>query len=312
VLTYYYLPLQSALAPAKLLLIFCLGGLAGLASLGIARGFELLTQAIGTEEWGLHFWGEVLRQFLQVAPVEEGIKLLAVLLVLGFLGRRNWLIPIRQSTVFLAAIAVALGFAAEENFVYLLNQTATGFSRLVGTPAHVFFSAGWGYALGMPVYRQAGTYKREWRSHLVSAWLGAVGYHALVNILAIAWHFPTWSWLVYGQFPLLLWLFWRTDRFWRKVQGQRLQSLVSAAHPLQQARQRGLAGLVLVLGGNALFFWFLLGNRLNLPIGRPAPPAFENSVRMRLAVIGTAQGAIAIGIYGYLRSQAYHRRRFKP
>jgi RsiW-degrading membrane proteinase PrsW (M82 family) len=312
VLTYYYLPLQSALAPAKLLLIFCFGGLSGLAALGIARGIELLAQMIFPGEGTLHFLGEVLRQLLQVAPLEEGSKFIAVLLVLGYLGRRNWLIPIQQNTVLLATIAIALGFAAEENFVYLFHHTGTVFSRVVGTPSHAFFSAAWGYALGMPIYRWSGTYKREWRSHLLTAWVGAVFYHALVNSLAIAWHFPVWAWLVYGQFPLILWLFWRTDRFWRQVQGQRPPSLISAATPLQRARQRGLALLILGLGGNALFFWFLLGNRLNVRVGRPAPLPLEQGVQVRLALLGGVQGAIAAGIYAYLRSQANHRRRFKP
>ncbi len=91
------------------------------------------------------FAGVMVRQLIEVGPIEEGCKLLAVLLPTYYLQRRY---RFRATSVFLFTIAVALGFTAEENWIYLFHGTGSIVERIISTPVHAMFSAPWGYALG--------------------------------------------------------------------------------------------------------------------------------------------------------------------
>lgn len=312
VLVCYYRPLRAALPRSKLLLLFLLGNLAGAAALGLQWGIEeLLNQVVNFNQLTQPLLGAALRQFLKVAPLEEGTKFVTVLWAVGYFGRRNWVVPTQPATTFIAATAIALGFAAEENLVYLWNGTASVFARLIGTPVHAFFSAPWGYALGVPMYQTFGIFRQQWRRRLLRAWGDAVVCHAVVNILSIAWSYPEPDrWLGYGLFPFLLWLLWRMDYYWRLAQGRSFLPLISGSTWQGRLWQRSLAGLALLLGGNAILGLFMLGNQLtalNLPLVlADSNSRFWKSV-VHWFILSLIQGTIAVGIYFYLRKSTVRR-----
>jgi len=74
---------------------------------------------------------------VEVGPLEEGSKLGGVVLF-------QWKPP---GTPVQYSSTIALGFSAEENWVYLANGTASILDRLIGTPVHALFSAPWGMPL---------------------------------------------------------------------------------------------------------------------------------------------------------------------
>jgi RsiW-degrading membrane proteinase PrsW (M82 family) len=312
VLVCYYRPLRAALPRWKLLLLFGIGNITGIAALGLEWGVEeLLQKFIDLNELTRPLLGAALRQFLEVAPIEEGTKLVTALWAIGYFGRRNWIVPVQPSTSFLATTAIALGFAAEENLVYLWNGTASIFARLVGTPVHAFFSAPWGYALGLPMYQTYGIFRKQWRNHLLRAWCNSVVCHAVVNILSDAWRYPEPDrWLGYGLFPFLLWLLWRMDYYWRLAQGQSSLKLISGNTWLERLGQYGLAGLAFLVGGNAILGLFMLGNQLSglnlVLLLSEANPRFWRTL-LNWVGISLIQLAMAIGIYYYLRKSSVRR-----
>ncbi|MBL8019241.1 MAG: PrsW family intramembrane metalloprotease [Leptospirales bacterium] len=87
-----------------------------------------------------------------VGPIEEIGKFLAVFLIA--LQRPDFK---NSSDGILLAICSALGFAAGENVLYMLNfGPAATLPRLVlGNLGHASFSAYWGYALGVALHENA-------------------------------------------------------------------------------------------------------------------------------------------------------------
>jgi RsiW-degrading membrane proteinase PrsW (M82 family) len=83
--------------------------------------------------------------FFVAAPIEQGLKVAAV----GPVWRsRHFAAPI-EGVAF--ASAAALGFVSAHDAVFLSAQPLTGANlarALLAPPAHVFFAAAWGYALG--------------------------------------------------------------------------------------------------------------------------------------------------------------------
>ena len=116
--------------------------LSGLVALGLEFGFEYLSSWLG---WYTQSLAEVaLRQLAVIDPIEEGCKLGGVLLFCQLSRRRDRFGPV---TIYMLAIAISLGFTAEENWIYLANDTASILDRAIGTPVHAMFAAPWGSAL---------------------------------------------------------------------------------------------------------------------------------------------------------------------
>ena len=305
-LLFYYHRRVKAKPLSQLLLCFGLGALSGLVALGLEWGFEHL--ASGLEYWDTRYLhGVALRQLLEVGPIEEGCKLAGVILFcqLPIIKRKA-----RSPGVFLFTIAIALGFTAQENVVYLLNGTASIIDRLIGTPVHAMFSAPWGYALAMHDLRNDFSTRRH-RGRLVNrklitrAWVNAVVCHALVNVFSSAWRYPPpLRFLSYLLFPFLLWLFWRMEGLWRRVQNQPPRILISGLTPIHRYWQLGLVLFALMLGGNTLFGFFLLTRTLNsLSLFHLLYPDVLWFVVSRL-LLNLIFGLVAWGIYRYLRRSA--------
>ena len=119
----------------------------------------------------------LIGNLLIVAPIEEGGKFLVV---------RRWAVrnPAFNEPLdgIIYAAAAALGFAALENFFYLLDKGA--WLVLVRGPlstlGHVLFSSFWGYALGMATIQ---TNPRAARRLVVNGLIYAILGHATFDIV---------------------------------------------------------------------------------------------------------------------------------
>ncbi len=319
-LVYYYRHVAVAPPLPKLLLLFVIGALSGFVALALEWGFEHLTSwVVNWEQITRSLPGVALRQLVEVGPIEEGSKLSGFVLISWYLfrwkrsavgryrslarSRRAHALALRPSSVFLSTTSVALGFAAEENWVYLSNGTASIFDRLIGTPVHALFSAPWGYALGVVIgstFHSSGN-----RSVVARAWLNAVICHALVNVLSSAWRYSQpLHFLSYGLFPFLLWMIWRMEGLLRRSQTKPPITLISGYTRIHRYWQRGLALFALALGGNAIFGIFLLARSLT-PLSHPVmfSPDLWWFIVSRF-VLNLIPGLIAWGIYRYLRHAA--------
>jgi RsiW-degrading membrane proteinase PrsW (M82 family) len=259
-LGFYYCRVQFAPSWLRLVLLFIFGAISGFAALGLEWVFETVANwVVNWQNTKYSLPGIILRQLVEVGPIEEGCKLLAVVVPTCVLQRKYRL---RPSTIFLFTIAVALGFAAEENWIYLFHGTASVLDRSIGTPVHAMFSAPWGYALGMYISSTMRLHRD--RKLIFKAWINSVICHALVNVLSSAWRYSTpIRFLSYGFFPFLLWMFWRMEQLLRKVQGKRPTILISGHTSQHRYWQRGLVIFALILGGNAIFGLFLLAKTLS-------------------------------------------------
>ncbi|MCC5617005.1 PrsW family intramembrane metalloprotease, partial [Nostoc sp. CHAB 5836] len=213
-LGYYYCRVPFAPPLLKLLMFFIIGAISGILALSLQWVFETVANSfVDWQQIKRSLSGIALRQLVEVGTIEESCKLAAVLIPTSYLQHRYRLL---QSTVFLFTIAVALGFTAEENWIYLFHDTASILDRIIGTPVHAMFSAPWGYALG--VYISSHTRLNRDKNFIFRAWLNSIICHALVNVLSTAWRYSLpLRFLSYGLFPFLLWMFWRLEQLLRKV-----------------------------------------------------------------------------------------------
>lgn len=306
-LTYYDRRISPTLPLSRLLLFFVFGALSGLVALGLEWGFEYLANSFG--DWDKitsSLAGVALRQLVEISPIEEGCKLGSVVLLQHWHRAANEYQRFklsRPSSVFLFTIAAALGFTAEENCVYFINSAASIFDRLIGTPVHALFAAPWGYALG--IASNTSINFGRYRGVIARAWLNSVICHALVNTLSIAWSYsPPLSYLSYGLFPFLLWLFWRLESLLRKVQRQPAIVLISGFSLIQRYWQKGLVVFALLLGGNAIFGLFLLVRNLDsMSLSQMFYPNVLWFIVSRF-LLNLIPGIIAWGIYRYLRNSS--------
>ncbi|AFY34138.1 PrsW family glutamic-type intramembrane protease [Calothrix sp. PCC 7507] len=306
-LSYYYYRVFTAPSLLRLLLLLVLGAISGFVALNLELGFETVANwIVDWQRWQRWLPGIALRQLLEIGPIEEGCKLVTVVAA-SYYYQRNY--RLRPSTVFLFTIAVALGFTAQENWIYLFYNTASILDRSIGTPVHAMFSAPWGYALGM--YICSHTRRHQYRHLLPGAWLNSVICHALVNVLSSAWRYPTpLNFCSYGLFPFLLWMFWRMEQLLQRVQGKFPVVLISGITPQQRYWERGLLLFALMLGGNAIFGLFLLARKLSpLSLSQLFYPDVLRFILSRF-FLNLVFAVVGWLIYRYLRRSA-QRKFFK-
>ena len=165
-LWFYYRRTPAAPPLLNLLVLFIIGAISGFLALGLESVMETIAnRVLDWQQIQRHFSGIVFRQILAIAPIEEGCKFLAVILPLCYLQRHYHL---RDTTVFLFTIAVALGFTAEESWIYLSHGTSSILERSIGTPVHGMFSAPWGYALAISISAR-GRFNQN-RNLIFTAW----------------------------------------------------------------------------------------------------------------------------------------------
>ncbi|MBD2515269.1 PrsW family intramembrane metalloprotease [Nostoc sp. FACHB-973] len=304
-LGYYYYRMPFAPPVFRLLMFFIIGAISGILALSLEWIFEsVVNSVVDWQQIKQSLPAIALRQLVEIGPIEEGCKLAAVVIPTYYLQRSYRLL---HSSVFLFTIAVALGFTAEENWIYLFHGTASILDRSIGTPVHAMFSAPWGYALG--IYISSKNRLNRDRKFIFPAWLNSVICHALVNVLSSAWRYSLpLRFLSYGLFPFLLWMFWRLEQLLRKVQGKPVITLIWERTPQRRYWQRSLVLFALLLGGNAIFGLFLLGRKIS-----PLSPLklFDTYILWFIVtrfLLNLFFGVLAWGIYQYLRHSA--RRRY--
>ncbi|MFN6515645.1 MAG: PrsW family intramembrane metalloprotease [Nostoc sp. CreGUA01] len=302
-LGYYYCRIPVAPPVYRVLMFFIFGAISGILALSLEWIFEIVANwIVNWHQMKRSLLGTALRQLVEIGPIEEGCKLAAVVVPI-YLQRRHGL-PL--SSVFLLTIAVALGFTAEENWIYLFHGTASIFERTIGTPVHAMFSAPWGYALGIYISSKTGLNRDK--KFIIKAWVNSVICHALVNLLSSAWGYSLpLRFLSYGLFPFLLWMFWRLEQLLRKVQRKPPIILVSGYTLQQRCWHRSLVLFALVLGGNAIFGLFLL-----VRVVSPLNPSkfFEPDILWFILsrfLLNLFFGVLAWRIYRYLRHTACRR-----
>ncbi|MBD2436944.1 PrsW family glutamic-type intramembrane protease [Nostoc sp. FACHB-110] len=301
-LGYYYRRVAFAPFYLRLLWFFVFGAISGVIALNLELGFETLVHSFVGWQHQRSLVGVTLRQLVEIGPIEEGCKLAAVVLPTIYLQRKYQL---RPSTVFLFTIAVALGFTAEENWIYFYRGTASFIDRTIGTPVHAMFSAPWGYALGF-YFSKNRNIPTPRPISIAKTFLNAIVCHALVNVLSIAWRYPEpLKLLSYSLFPFLLWMFWRLEQLLRKVQGQPPINLISARTPQHRYWQTGLVIFALMLGGNSIFGWFLLARVVSpLRVSQLLYPNVLQFIASRF-LLNLMFALVAWGIYLYLINLPY-------
>ncbi|MBW4676477.1 MAG: PrsW family intramembrane metalloprotease [Desmonostoc geniculatum HA4340-LM1] len=313
-LGYYYYRMPFAPPVFRLLMFFIIGAISGILALSLELIFESVANwildwqqikgCLTTSRCASGLPAIALRQLVEIGPIEEGCKLAAVVIPTYYLQRSYRLL---LSSVFLFTIAVALGFTAEENWIYLFHGTASILDRTIGTPVHAMFSAPWGYAFGIYISSKTGLNRDK--KFIIRAWLNSVICHALVNVLSSAWRYSLpLRFLSYGLFPFLLWMFWRLEKLLRKVQGKPPIIVISGHTPQQRYWHRSLVLFALVLGGNAIFGVFLLARTVSpLNPSRFFDPDILWFILTRF-LLNLFFGVLAWGVYRHLRHTA--RRRY--
>ena len=122
--------------------------------------------------------GAIKAGFLLIGPVEEFFKLLAVWIAVY--RTQNFREPIDG---IIYSTTAAIGFACVENVIYmLLLGPAAITSRIIfATPAHVMFSAMWGYSLGVARFEKDTELITIFKGYLLAVCLHG-GYNSLVAI----------------------------------------------------------------------------------------------------------------------------------
>ncbi|AFZ04375.1 PrsW family glutamic-type intramembrane protease [Calothrix sp. PCC 6303] len=309
-LAFYYWRIYPIPSFKRSLFYFSAGVASGIVALNLQIGWGILANSLfNWQRFTRNLFGATLRQFIEVAPIEEGCKLAAMMLVIYLLRKLN---PPYSSHIFFYAIALCLGFTTQENYLYLSNGTASIFERVIGTPFHTLFSAPWIYSIALwttftdvnPTNSRGLALLNPlmpYRQLILPAWLNSVICHAFVNLLATApIYSPSLSFLSYGLFPFLLWMFWRLEQFFRLIQGKPPIILVSGHTPQHRYWQRGLILFALILGGNAIFGMFLLWQIVSPLIERNI---FDQQILVFIlsrTSLNLVFALIAAGIYRYL------------
>jgi protease PrsW len=138
--------------------------------------------------------------FLVIAPIEEFAKLLAVWIAVY--RTQDFREPI--DGIIYSATA-ALGFACIENVIYLciMGPSVLVSRAAYATPAHVMFSAMWGYSMGVARFKREGEIAIILKGFLISAAL-----HGIYNfVVAVR---PKLA--VFSLLPLMLFMAWLMNR----------------------------------------------------------------------------------------------------
>jgi protease PrsW len=158
-----------------------------------------------------HFAGANVRQemllnaatasFLLIGPIEEAFKFGAVW---AAVYRRPEFREPFDGIVY--SSTAALGFASIENIIYIMEfgcEPGSLLSRaLFATPAHILFSAMWGYSMGIARFRRDGEL-----SVMLKGFAAAAGLHGVYNFAVAA--NPKYAMI--SLIPLIVfmsWLYW--------------------------------------------------------------------------------------------------------
>jgi rRNA maturation protein Nop10 len=137
---------------------------------------------------------------LLIAPIEELSKLLAVWVAIY--RSEDFREPIDG---LLYSVTAALGFASIENILYtdLFGPRVLVLRALFATPAHIMYSAMWGYSMGLARFQR----DRELLT-ILKGLLVAIVFHGTYNLLVAV--YPQVA--VVSLVPLMLFMAWLIHR----------------------------------------------------------------------------------------------------
>jgi RsiW-degrading membrane proteinase PrsW (M82 family) len=313
-LAFYCWRLNCSFLPplSRLFLIFSfflLGIISGLFALGLQLIFESLIGKISNwQRFTRTLLGASIRQLFAIAPIEEGCKLAVTFLPVYYLQTRYFW---GSQAIFLCAIAVCLGFSAQENVNYIFHDSELLFDRIIGTAFHLLFSTPWVYVLSKYFLLKniiINSSRHNYRKDLFFAGLNSVICHAVVNLLSTAGEYQrNLQFLSYGLFPFLLWIFWRLEQYLNLVKNKPKTQLISGITPQHRYWQRGLVLFILMLGGNAIFGMFVLVKIVSPLLSRNIFDAEILWFILSRTFVNLIFGILAGGIYFYLRNSAKKR-----
>jgi hypothetical protein len=320
-LLFYHQRVRAAPPVNGLVLLFSGGMLVGVVAQGLNWLVEHLMGAIAGAGWLQQTaLGLLIYQLAVVATIAEGCKLLAVVLPILWLLRRYQRLPAQPSTVVLATIAVASGFAAQDNLITLWRSEAPVINTVMTMPLQVWFSIPWGLGLGIGLCR---TLRHVEYSHRLTlhGWLLACVCHAGWNWLWLIsqqvsplgviapWLVMVPHQLRYGLFTGCLWLWWQTEVMLARSQQEPVPRLITAMALRPRLGQYAMAVGALIIGGMALYS---LRNfvhslevtwALRMTFDRATGTALWQAL-LRTIILGVA----AIYLFCYLRSAIGDRR----
>jgi RsiW-degrading membrane proteinase PrsW (M82 family) len=202
-LAYFYLRDRYEREPlGHLLAAYLLGAFAMLAAQGLA---QTLADLVSTE-W-LHTGGELARifdAFVLAGLVEESAK--GVVLFAAAYAWREFDEPLDG---LIYGVAIALGFAALENLLYVSGRgLAIAWQRAIfAVPAHALFGGCMGYYAGRAKFLPSSADKTwRWFRALVLALLVPIGFHGAYNFALL--HGLGWKvWTAITLLSLTFWIF---------------------------------------------------------------------------------------------------------
>ncbi|NJL60966.1 MAG: PrsW family intramembrane metalloprotease [Methylacidiphilales bacterium] len=288
------------------LLFFISGIISGLLALGLQLIFESFAGQIPAwQRFTRTLLGASIRQLFAIAPIEEGCKLAVASIPVYYLETRH---SLSSRTIFLCAIAVCLGFSAQENVVYVFHDSESLFDRIIGTPFHLLFSTPWIFVLSKYCFLKnitVNSLRQNYRKYLGVAGLNSIICHVLVNLLSTAGEYiRNLQFLSYGLFPFLLWMFWRFEQYLNLLQNKPKISLISGLTRQHSYWQRGLVVFILMLGGNAIFGMFVLVKIVMPLLSKNIFDAEIIWFILSRTAVNLIFGILAVGIYCYLRNLA--------
>src|SRR5262245_55942938 len=176
-------------------------------------GFLACGVVYPVERWAQRFFSPGERLFLECllipGVIEETAKLLVVLLVVWW--QTDFDEPVDG---LIYGTAAALGFTFGEDWRYYVIHGAD-VSRLITTVAHPWFSCFWAASLGWAKVRP----RLQGLGLVVLGFVASVLVHALFDFFIVAADADEhWAWLRAGLVPLLIGLYWITEKQLEELQ----------------------------------------------------------------------------------------------
>jgi hypothetical protein len=248
--------------------------LAALLAIGVAWIFDWIVQPLPhLRLWHQSMIGMMFYQIGVQAPIEEGCKLLAVVLPMMWVIWRYERIPAQPSTVVLATIAVSAGFAAQKSLMPLWTGRWLIVNHLVSTMMQVWCSLPWGLAIGFGIARLL-RHQDYAKKLVLHGWVAACICHASWNCIWLLSEQPgqlnliaPWlkispHHLLYGLFAWGLWLWWQTEGMLARSQNEPVRHLINGTTLKARLQEQGLVLMAVCMGSVGLTSLFDFGRSL--------------------------------------------------
>jgi RsiW-degrading membrane proteinase PrsW (M82 family) len=308
----------KAAPPLKgLLCLFGCGMVAACLAIGLSWVVDWMIQPLpDLRLWHQSMVGMMFYQIGILAPIEEGCKLLAVVLPMMWVIWRYERIPAQPSTVLLATIAVAAGFAAQKSLIALWTGRWLVVNHLVSSLMQIWCSLPWGLAIGFGIARLL-RHQDYAKKLVLHGWLAACICHASWNCIWLLSEQPgelnliaPWvkiapHHLLYGLFAWGLWLWWQTEGMLARSQNEPAYHLITGTTLRMRLQGYGVILIAICMGSIAVTSLFNFGRSLQFTWALRT--TFDRE--MGLVLVQELLRALGLGVIGlYLFRQRLRAR----